>query len=268
MIELVPNHKIGLRLVSPVLIAAGFGGYGNAYRSLVDLSHFGAIITRPITLRPHRFKPRVTELTWGFLVEDGRHNPGVKQVLRRYGPLWAQLPLPVIAHLAADETSALTRTSRALAHDASLAAIELGLPADTFPDEIFDYVTAIRDGSELPVLVKMPFEASLDHVDAAAAAGADALVISSPLRGTVCRNGDARAGDLYGTSTHPLILNKLERLISGTSLPVVAAGGIHTASDARAYLSAGARAVQLDSILFINPQQAEKIAQLVDEEAK
>jgi dihydroorotate dehydrogenase (NAD+) catalytic subunit len=268
VIELVPKHKIGLNLASRILIATGFGGYGDTYRSLVDLSHFGAVITRPVTLRPRRFKPLVTELDHGFLLEDGQHNPGVKQVLRRYGPRWAQLPLPVIVHLPADETNALTRTARALSQNAPLAAIELGLPADAFPDDVFDCVAAIRAGSELPVLVKMPFEATADHTDAADAAGADALVISSPLWGTIYRQGETRAGNLYGTGIHPLVLNKLERLIPSTQLPVVAAGGVHTVSDARAYLAAGATAVQLDSILFINPKQAQEIAQLVGEEAK
>ena len=70
VIELFPDHKIGLTLASGVLIAAGFGGYGSAYRSLVDLAYFGAVITRPITLRPRRFKPLVTELSQGFLLED------------------------------------------------------------------------------------------------------------------------------------------------------------------------------------------------------
>ena len=149
-----------------------------------------------------------------------------------------------------------------------LAAIELGLPTDTFPDDVFDCVTAIRAGSELPVLVKMPFEATLDHTHAAAVAGADALVISSSPRGTIYRQEETRAGELFGTGIHALILNKLERLIPNTQLPVVAAGSIHSASDAQAYLAAGATAVQLDSILFINPKQAQEIAQLVGEETK
>jgi dihydroorotate dehydrogenase len=117
------------------------------------------------------------------------------------------------------------------------------------------------------VLVKVPFEASVDHVAAAAAAGADGLVISAPPRGMVYWKENGRAGDLYGTSIHPLILNKLERLITTTPLPVIAAGGVHTVSDAQAYLAAGAVAVQLDSILFINPKQAQEIAELVGEEA-
>ena len=54
MIELAPHHKFGLPLDNPVLIASGFGGYGDAYQRLLDLSAFGAIVTNPITLRPRR----------------------------------------------------------------------------------------------------------------------------------------------------------------------------------------------------------------------
>jgi dihydroorotate dehydrogenase len=49
MIELAPNHKIGLSLANPVMIASGCAGYGNAYQPLLDLSAFGAIVTNPVT---------------------------------------------------------------------------------------------------------------------------------------------------------------------------------------------------------------------------
>ena len=53
MIELAPNHKFGLSLNNPVLIASGFGGYGDAYQRLIDLSIFGAIVTNPIRFIIH-----------------------------------------------------------------------------------------------------------------------------------------------------------------------------------------------------------------------
>ncbi|RPJ55510.1 MAG: hypothetical protein EHM12_12080, partial [Dehalococcoidia bacterium] len=78
MIELAPNHKIGLSLANPVMIASGCCGYGSAYRPLLDLSAFGAIVTNPITLRSQRgaSQPRLVETLAGLILNTGDQNPG------------------------------------------------------------------------------------------------------------------------------------------------------------------------------------------------
>ena len=43
-------------------------------------------------------------------------------------------------------------------------------------------------------------------------------------------------------------------------LPVIAGGGIHSEADARVLLRASASAVQLDSLLFVDPHAAGEIA--------
>jgi len=59
LIELAPQHKVGLTISKPVMIASGCGGYGLAYRPLIDLSVFGRLL--PIPLRydhgPARLNP-------------------------------------------------------------------------------------------------------------------------------------------------------------------------------------------------------------------
>jgi dihydroorotate dehydrogenase len=65
---------------------------------------------------------------------------------------------------------------------------------------------------------------------------------------------------LYGPALHSLALYDLQRLKSWLDLPIVAAGGIHSLADAETFLAAGATAIQLDSLLFIEPKQAESIA--------
>jgi tRNA-dihydrouridine synthase len=44
------------------------------------------------------------------------------------------------------------------------------------------------------------------------------------------------------------------------TVPVIGAGGIHSLHDARDYLDAGAVAVQVDSVVWMNPRQLEYIA--------
>ena len=72
---------------------------------------------------------------------------------------------------------------------------------------------------------------------------------------------DGRPGGLSGPAIRPLALrcvSVLTEALPGT--PVIAAGGIMDAADARAFLTAGARAVQVGSALFHDPTAAHRIA--------
>lgn len=270
MIELAPQHKIGLSLSNPVMIAAGCAGYGQAYQSLLDLVAFGAVVTNPITLRPRRgpLQPRLVETPGGFILNTGEQNPGVKKVIQQAQKSWAALPTAIIAHLPADDPDDLLRTARALAHleapqgQTVLAAIELGLPRLAHPHDVARWIRAIQEGSPLPLLVKLPLGAPLGLAEAAAEAQADALVIGSPPQGTAQagQGGVLVTGALYGPALHSLVLHDLQQIKSWLDLPLVAAGGIHSLADAETFLAAGATALQLDSLLFIEPKEAERIA--------
>lgn len=270
MIELAPQHKIGLSVANPVMIASGCGGYGQAYHHLLDLSVFGAMVTNPITLRPRHGanQPRLVEVASGFILNTGEQNPGVKKVIQQHQKSWAHLTTSVIVHLPADDADDLLRTARALGHLETpqgqnlLAAIELGLPHYARPHDIARWVRAVREGSPLPLLVKLPLGALLEMVEAAADAYADALVIGSPPLGAaqVTSDGPIVTGYLYGPVLHSLALRDLQMVKSWIDLPLIAGGGIHSLADAQAFLAAGAVAVQLDSLLFIEPKEAEAIA--------
>lgn len=269
MIELAPHHKIGLNLANPVLIASGFGGYGPSYQRLIDLSVFGAVVTQPITLRPERGtdQPRVAETTAGFVFNTGLQNPGVRKVIGTYRRSWTRLETAVIAHLPADRPEDLTRTARALANlqtphgDPILGAIELGLPLETNPDEVELWLHAIQTGCELPILVKLPIGCHPTLAESAARAKADALVIGTPPLATAFSSASSQSvhGHLFGPALHSLVLRDLHTF-DGFELPLVAAGGIHSVADAQACLHSGATAVQLDSLLLIDPQAAYLLA--------
>jgi dihydroorotate dehydrogenase (NAD+) catalytic subunit len=270
MIELAPRHKIGLALASPVLIASGCGGYGDVYQELIDLSAFGALVTPPITLRPHRGSPspRLAETKAGFILNTGLQNPGVKKIIQQYSKSWFRLGTPIIAHLPADEHESLRRTARALSglqtpqgHGA-LAAIELGVPHHSAEADVEYWLGALREGTDLPLLVKLPLDALPELAEAAVRAQADALVIGAPPLGAALVPDSQKmvSGHLYGPALHSLTLPQLRQAAARFDLPLIAVGGIHTLPDAQAFLEAGATAVQLDSLLFIDPNLAQEIA--------
>ncbi len=169
----------------------------------------------------------------------------------------------VIAHLRAADPEELQRRARALAANAPLAALELGVPAEALPDEVWRWVRAIREASEWPLLVKLPLTAGqLDGAEAAIDAGADALVIGAAPPGAAFSPEHHRlvSGLWYGPALHPLALYAVQTVAARVEVPCVAAGGIHTLAQAEDFLRAGATAVQLDAVLWQEPEQAEAIA--------
>ena len=270
MIELAPQNKIGLPLANPIIIASGFGGFGDAYQKFFDISVFGAVVTQSITLRPRRgvAQPRLAETKAGFILDMGQQNPGVKKIISQYGKKWSRLGASVIAHLPADEPNDLMRTARALssikaaqAHSV-LTAIELGLPHQARLQDVKDWISAVQDGSELPILVKVPLGASPQIIEVAVANDADALVIGTPPLGSAIIPGQNKlvTGLQYGPALHSLVLYDLQ-IYADLGVPLVAAGGVHSVADAQTFLDAGALAIQLDSLLFVDPKSAYKIAQ-------
>lgn len=264
MIDLAPHHKIGLPLSSPVLIGAGFGGYGDAYEKLIDLSSFGALVTNPITLRPQQGTPppRLLETEHGFILNTGHHNPGVKKVLRQYGKSWTRLKRPIIAHLPAAEPDSLERTARALSSHPAIAAIEVGIPPDAYPADVTAWLSAIQAGCELPILAKLPLAAPPDIIEAAADACANALVLGTPPVGSMPLAGAATilTGELWGPHLYYLTLHQTLEVRRTVDLPLIAASGIHTLAAAKYLLAHGATAIQLDSLLMIDPALAGQIA--------
>lgn len=262
MIELAPDHKVGLSLQSRLLPAAGCFGYGVEYAGLVDGALFGAIVTNAVSLRPHRGapQPRVAELSDGCVLNTGDQNPGVRQVIKRYAGAWQRLGPPVIVHLAPDAPSDMARTARALAGTGAVAGLEVGLPDTASPSEASAWVAAARE-SELPVLARLPLFRAAMLAAACVQAGADALVVAAPpIAAAMHPSGQWVTGRLYGRTVHALVLPVVQQVRSLNNVPLIACGGVHSTADARALLSFGAVAVQLDGILLRSPWLLPRLA--------
>jgi len=262
MIELAPNHKFGLPIATPVMPAAGFWRYGgNPYVPIIDAARFGALVTNPITLRPRRYAPpHFAEVPGGVIFHHPAGNFGVKKIIRANVKFWRNSPVPVIAHLPADDPADMFRTARALDSTGGITAFEIGFSPDHSAADVRACISAVMDASELPVLAKIPLTAQ-NMAKAALAAGADALTLTAtPVAGFFGADGSTISGEYFGLgiaapAVPPIIATR--KLFPDT--PLVVSGGIHTPADAQSYLRAGATAVQLDTVIFTNPIQVQQI---------
>jgi dihydroorotate dehydrogenase (NAD+) catalytic subunit len=263
MIELT-SGKQPLTLQNPVMCAAGTIGFGGEYARLISLDKLGAVVTNPITYKARRAAtgPRVVALDSGVLIHTGLPNPGIHRVIRDYAPAWKNSPTAVIVHLAATSPDELRKCVASLEGVAGVVALELGFEEDCTHRDIKLMVGAALEHSELPILTQLPLQNAAILASAAQDAGAGAVVISAPPRGTAKDplTGQMVGGRVYGPWVKPLVLRAVGQVAGAVKIAVIGAGGIHNPDDARDLLEAGAQAVQLDAITWIRPAMTDIIA--------
>lgn len=259
MIDLAPNNPYGLTLRSPAVAAAGCFGYGLEYARAVDLGRAGAVVTRTTTLQPQRAAqpPRLVETPGGVLCVGRWPNPGLRAVLERHAPVWATWDTPVILSVAADSPGECAQLAGALEGVEGVAALELCL-LDAPAARAAALLRAARAATHLPLLAKLPPldpEPLAELARALAEAGADALTVSPwpPALLIDPDSGERLEGRLSGPALLPLALRLVAAVAQAAPAPVLGGGGVASPADARRFLAAGARAVQIGAALLVEP---------------
>lgn len=263
-VQITDGGKNPLILKTPVMPAAGTFGFGDVYRGIVRVEKLGAIVTSPVTYAP--WKPasgtRVIPLDSGVLVHTGLPNPGISRTFSKYRNFWDRLEIPVIMHVVTTSIEDVERCASRIDAEPSVEAMELGLSDDLMPDMAMELVEAAVRHTEKPVLVRLPLLAAYELADPVQDAGASALVVGGPPRGTARDpySGRLVPGRVYGPLVKPIALRAVGHLARRVDIPIIGAGGIHSTQDARDYIEAGARAVQVDSVTWIEPNVLNMIA--------
>ncbi|MDE0206739.1 MAG: hypothetical protein OXP66_12015 [Candidatus Tectomicrobia bacterium] len=263
-VELAPGHKIGLPLKGPVMLAAGSVGYGEARHRELETARFGGVVVGPFTRRSRGGSqpPRLAETVGGFVRSVGLQNRGVSAAVRRYGQLWPRLGCPVIAQVADSEHRDAAETVERLSRADGIEGFELLCEPGASEKEISRLLEVVLLETELPVLVKLPLARAAVLAAAAVEAGAAGVVVGRPPMGAGVRpDGQTVSGEMFGPGAFPVMLAALLE-VKALALrgSLVASGGVHTRQQARDCLQAGAEAVQLDSLVWVEPAAAVALA--------
>ncbi|HEY5671743.1 MAG TPA: hypothetical protein VIS10_17260, partial [Anaerolineales bacterium] len=128
-----------------------------------------------------------------------------------------------------------------------VSAVEIGLPPDTSKELA---IRLIQAGiGELPVIARLPLERAQELAELVSQAGTAAVSLSPPRGAIPAPDGGLLRGRLYGPAIYPQALLVVQAL-ARSGIPVIGGGGVYRHADAEAMLSAGALAVQLDSVLW------------------
>lgn len=265
MIEIAPRSKRPLVLHNPTMPSAGTFGFGGEYNALVPIDRLGAVVTNPVTWKPRKPAggPRVVPVTGGVLVHTGLPNPGMRGVVRRYRAIWGASFAPVIVHVTATGPDDVYRCCEILDREESVAGIELGLHDQATQHDIADTLAAAASATQLPLIVRLPLFNAVDLAATTEQAGAHALTIAAPPRGTVRdrASGELVGGRLYGPWVKALVLRAVGLAAVRVKIPVIGSGGVHSREDARDYIdAAGAAAVQIDGGLWAQPSLMKEVS--------
>ena len=266
--------KLGpLTLKNPLIAASGTYAFGEAYRSVLDPSAWGAITLKSITPepRPGNSGRRIQECHGGLLNSIGLANPGLDEFEKTIIPQLADLDTVVIASLAGSATSDYVKLADALQQYAVIDAFELnlscpnvregGLAFGADPEKIETLVGQVRRATAKPLLVKLtPNVTSIaDTVRAAEAGGADVIVMCNTFLGMDIDLNTGRPvfNNIYagfsGPPVFPIALRCVHQTVAATKLPVVGMGGVSALEDVQKMILVGASAVGLGTINFVCP---------------
>jgi dihydroorotate dehydrogenase (NAD+) catalytic subunit len=264
----------GLRLKNPVLVASGTWGWGQEYAQLVDPNRLGGLITKAVTLRPREGNspPRTAETPCGLLNSIGLANVGVDRFIAEKLPALERLKTAVIVNVAGSTPEEYLEVVQRLEGCAGIDALEIniscpnvqrgGMAFGTDPEAAHDLLAAIRGATKRFLIAKLsPNVTDIAAIAGSAAdAGVDALSLINTLLGmaidvdTWQPRLSTVIGGLSGPAIRPVALALVWKTAQSVSLPIIAVGGIMSAGDAVEFLLAGARAIQVGTANFVDPQ--------------
>ncbi len=263
-LTLAPQRQRSLTLRNPLIAGPGSIGYGRDIAKLLPLDQLGALITATTTLhtRQGHAQPRLIETPAGMLMSTGAPNPGLRTVLRRHTVAWERMSTPIILSLAAEDAKTFAFCAELAEEEASIAALELEPDLLGSKGDMVRVVDLVRSVTAAPILVRVPVgppQSVADAIIDLSAVGCDAAIVGSPWPGLsmdVATRQPALSGDVSGPAIRPLALRlvyDVAKLLGPEHIPLIAAGGIATPDDVSAFLAAGAGAVLLESVLYVDP---------------
>lgn len=262
----------GVTFKNPVMTASGTFGSGMEYGEFVDLNKLGAVVTKGVANVPWPGNPtpRVTETYGGMLNAIGLQNPGIDVFIKRDLEFLKQYDTKVIVNVCGKSVEDYLDVVERLSDEAvDMLEINVSCPnvkegAIAFgqkADALFDITSKIKNVAKQPVIMKLSPNVTdiTEMAKAAEAAGADALSMINTITGMkidIHRRTFALAnktGGMSGPAIKPVAVRMVYQAANAVKIPIIGMGGISNAEDAIEFLLAGASAVSIGAMNFINP---------------
>ena len=273
-----------LTLENPFINASGTFGYAVEYADFVDVARLGGVSVKGISLepRPGNVPPRTVETAAGMLNSIGLANIGIDAFIGETMPRLRELGVTVIVNTFATSIDDFVELARRFDPVPNIAALELniscpnvhagGMHFGVSGAAAGEVTRAVRDATELPLMVKLSPEAGdiCEVARAVAAAGADVITMINTIRGMVIDVDRRRPmlgqkmGGMSGPALKPLAVRMVYEVFREVSIPIIGMGGIGSLRDALEFFMAGAAAVQVGTANYAEPGISLRLADELD----
>ncbi len=281
------NTKVtiaGVEMKNPVMTASGTFGSGMEYGEFVDLNRLGAVVTKGVANVPWPGNPtpRVAETYGGMLNAIGLQNPGIEVFAQRDIPFLKQYDTKIIVNVCGKTVEDYLEVVERLGDEpvdmleinvscpnVKEGAIAFGQKADC----LYDITSQIKKKAKQPVIMKLSPNVTdiAEMARAAEAAGSDAISLINTITGMkidIHRRKFALAnktGGLSGPAIKPVAVRMVYQCAQAVKIPIIGMGGIATAEDAIEFLMAGATAVSVGAMNFVNPYATVEIIEGIED---
>jgi dihydroorotate dehydrogenase (NAD+) catalytic subunit len=262
-----------LRLENPLIAASGCFGYGNEYANIVDLASLGGIAVKGLFLaeREGHVPPRIVETPAGMLNAIGLQGIGVHRFIREQLPELRRRQAVVIVNICGTTLDEYVELARILSDAEGVAALELNISCPNIKEGgitfgcsltgTHDVVSSVRKVTQLPVIPKLTPNVTdvASFARAAEEAGADAISLVNTFLAMAIDVHSRRpklsniVGGLSGPAIRPIAVRMVYECRRTVKLPILGMGGIATAEDVLEFMIAGANAVQIGTMNFVDP---------------
>nr|WP_318684432.1 dihydroorotate dehydrogenase [uncultured Acetatifactor sp.] len=275
----------GVTFQNPVMTASGTFGSGMEYSEFVDLNRLGAVVTKGVSNVPWTGNPtpRVAEVYGGMLNAIGLQNPGIDIFLERDIPFLKQFSTKVIVNVCGKTVRDYVEVVERLGEEKAVSMLEINVSCPNVKEgaiafgqsaQALENITAeIKRHAVQPVIMKLSPNVTdmREMARAAEAAGADALSLINTITGMkidihrrkfVLAN---KTGGMSGPAIKPIAVRMVYEAAKAVNIPIIGMGGIADGEDAVEFLLAGASAVSVGAMNFVNPYATMDVLRGVEE---
>lgn len=273
----------GVAFKNPVMTASGTFGSGMEYSEFVDLNRLGGVVTKGVAATPWQGNPtpRVAEVYGGMLNAIGLQNPGISVFMERDIPFLEKYDTNVIVNVCGKTIEEYLEVVERLA-DTSVAMLEINVSCPNVKegaiafgqnaDCLYEITSRIKEKARQPIIMKLSPNVTdiAEMAKAAEAAGADAISLINTITGMkidihrrkfVLAN---KTGGMSGPAIKPIAVRMVYQCAQAVKIPIIGMGGIATGEDAIEFLMAGASAVSVGAMNFVDPYTTIKVIEGIE----
>lgn len=275
----------GVTLKNPVMTGSGTFGSGMEYGEFVDLNCLGAVVTKGVANVPWPGNPtpRVAEVYGGMLNAIGLQNPGIDVFMERDIPFLKQYDTKIIVNVCGKTVEDYLEVVEKLGEEPAVAMLEINVSCPNVKegaiafgqkaDALYNITEQIKKKARQPIIMKLSPNVTdiTEMARAAEAAGADALSLINTLTGMKidihrrCFALANKTGGMSGPAIKPIAVRMVYQASHAVKIPVIGMGGIATGEDAIEFILAGATAVSVGAMNFVDPYATVKVIEGIED---